>query len=203
MIRINLAQKKSATVSARSGGTRSGGPSSLQSLKFNSGILPLIGKILLPLVLSAAAFYAYDYYTQQQIDDMQKETDVVNKEKNRIQTELTRIRGFEAVKEELERNDLILRTKIDTIEKLITGRDFTVKSLVTLSEALPKEVWLTQLDATEKDFEFHGGTADIGVISDLMTRLGQTIYFKDVTLKNTAVDTSGKQATFELTARRE
>jgi Tfp pilus assembly protein PilN len=205
MIRINLAQKKQAS-GTKAGGTNVGTLTSIGRMRgasLSPDLLPLIGKILLPLILSVAAFYGYDYYTQQLTDDMQKEMDVVTKERDRIQDELKRIKGFEAVKADLEQNDLILRTKIDTIEKLITGRDFTVKSLVTLSQALPHEVWLTQLDATESSFEFKGGTVDIGVISDLMTHLGQTIYFKDVTLKSTEVDSSGKQATFELTARRE
>ena len=121
----------------------------------------------------------------------------------RIQEELKRIKGFDSVKVELERNQVILRSKIETIEKLIQGRDYTVKALVALSQSLPKEVWLTELSVSEKLINFKGGTIDLGLISDVMSRLGQTIYFKDVTLRSTATDPTGKQTNFELNARRD
>jgi len=134
---------------------------------------------------------------------MTQELDGLNKEKEQITKELQKIKGFETVKVELERNELILRAKISTIEKLITGRDFTVKSLITLAQSMPKDVWMTSIRANENSFELDGGTVDLGLVSDFMSRLGQTIYFKDVTLKRTSTDPSGRQATFELGARRE
>lgn len=216
MIRINLAQKKQASYV---GGTKAGsfatmgkgGATSvtLTSIKqvFASGSAssfgPILSKIMVPLVLSVAAYFGYDYYVQQQSDEMQQESETISKEKTRIEAELRKIKGFEVVKGELERNELVIRTKIQTIEKLIRGRDFTVKSLVVLSQSLPKEVWLTDLAASEVGYSIKGGTIDIGLVSDFMTKLGQTIYYKDVSLKSTLADPSRRQAAFELTARRE
>ena len=215
MIRINLAQKKQASYV---GGSKTGsfaslgkgaGGSPMESLKGLVGggslgaLAPLLIKIAVPAVLSVIAYFAFDYYVQQKSTEMTQETELISKEKTRIEAELRKIKGYEVVKAELERNELILRTKIQTIEKLIRGRDFTVKSLVVLSQSLPKEVWLMDMTTTETTYAIKGGTTDIGLVSDLMTKLGQTIYFKDVTLKSTAADPSQRQATFELSARRE
>ena len=68
---------------------------------------------------------------------------------------------------------------------------------------MPRDIWMTEIHATETGFDLKGGTVDLGLVSDFMSKLGQTIYFKDVTLKSTASDASGHQATFELGARRE
>jgi Tfp pilus assembly protein PilN len=214
MIRINLAQKKQASYV---GGSKTGSFSSMGrssdglfgSIKTAlsggavTSMIPMMTKILLPVVLCIAAYFAVESYTQDKLAEMQQESDTISKEKTRIEVELRKIKGYEVVKVELERNELILRTKIQTIEKLIRGRDFTVKSLVVLSQSLPKEVWLTDLTATEAGYTMRGGTLDIGLVSDLMTKLGQTIYFKDVNLKSTAADPSQHQASFELSARRE
>jgi Tfp pilus assembly protein PilN len=207
MIRINLIQKKQASY-VSSGGGKDGagsGMSALQSLSSGGleGATALFKTIGIPLILCIAANFGYDYYIQQKTDVMNQEIASLDKEKDGLTKELQKIKGFESVKIELERNEIILRAKIDTIEKLIRGRDFTVKSLITLAQSMPRDIWLTEIRATETNFEFRGGTVDLSLVSDFMTRLGQTIYFKEVTLKNTAADQNGRQANFELGAKRE
>ena len=197
MIRINLALKKQANYIAPKTGTFT--PSAKSAAL--SDLAPLLSRILLPLGLCAVAYFAQDYYTQEKLNEMSQESANIEKEKTKIQEELKRIKGFELVKTELDRNEHILSTKIETIEKLIRGRDFTVKTLVSISQSLPREVWLTEVTSNEQGFVLRGGTTDIGLISDVMSRLGKTIYFKDVTLKNTQNEANGKQAVFELTAR--
>lgn len=78
-----------------------------------------------------------------------------------------------------------------------------VKSMIALSQSLPKDVWLTEITATETNFSIRGNTIDMGLVSDVMSKLGTSIYFKDVSLKGSSTDTTGRQANFELTARRE
>jgi Tfp pilus assembly protein PilN len=207
MIRINLIQKKQASYVSGGGGKSGagGGMSALQSLSAGGmeGAIALFKTIGIPLILCIAANFGYDSYIQQKTDAMNQEVASLDKEKDGLTKELQKIKGFESVKIELERNELILRAKIDTIEKLIRGRDFTVKSLITLAQSMPRDIWLTDLRATETNFEFRGGTVDLSFVSDFMTKLGQTIYFKEVTLKNTAEDQNGRQASFELGAKRE
>ena len=205
MIRINLIQKKQASyVSSTSKEADSGdaGFKSSASGKL-AGYLPMLKSFGIPIALGLAANFGYGLYIDQRMDEMVQESTKLDAEKDKINKELTKIKGFESVKAELERNELVLRTKIDTIEKLIRGRDFTGKSLVTLAQSMPRDIWMTEVIATETTFEFKGGTVDLGIVSDFMSKLGQTIYFREVTLKNTNADPNGKQANFDLTARRE
>ena len=204
MIRINLVQRKQASYMGDKTGAASGF-SSLKSMAAagGSGLMPLVGKLGLPVALCILTAFGYDFLIEQKTTEMAAEKAVLDQQKDQIGKELAKIKGFEGMKVELERNGLILRTKIDTIEKLIHGRDFTPKTLIALAQSMPSEAWLTELVSTENSFSLKGGAVDIGMISDLMSRLGKTIYFKDVSLKNTMTDPNGKQSVFELTARRE
>ena len=208
MIRINLIQKKQA--SYVSSGAKGAGLSSMygdllsnfRSSGFQS-FLPIFKSIGLPILIALIANFGYDYYVSFKTGQMSAELAGLDSEKDRINKELQKIKGFESVKVELERSELVLRAKIDTIEQLIRGRDFTVKSLITLAQAMPRDIWMTSVKATDTTFEFKGGTIDMALVGDFQSKLGQTIYFKDVTLKNTARDANDKQANFELGARRE
>jgi Tfp pilus assembly protein PilN len=202
MIKINLALKKQASY-VTSGKTGTNTRNFNLKGAFSGGVADLATQILVPLILCLALYYGTDYYTQQKTQEMQSEVGTLEKEKDRINTELARIHGFETVKTQLEANSHLLQTKIETIEKLVRGRDFTVKSLVALSQALPKEVWLTKMTATDGAYSITGSTVDLSFISDFMTHLGQSIYFKDIALKSSTSDPTGRQSNFELSARRE
>lgn len=204
MIRINLVQKKQASY-VTGGAKAAGGAGALSTLAQGgmSAVMPLLSRIGIPIALSIATSFAYDYFVQQKTDEMAQELTSLNSEKDRINKELQKIKGFESVKIELERNSLILRTKIDTIEKLVRGRDFTPKTLITLAQSTPREIWFTGVTATETSYDLKGGATDIGLVSDLMAKLSGSIYFKDINLKSTATDPTGRQSTFELSARRE
>ena len=200
MIRINLIQKKQA--SYVSGAQKTSTFQTLGKGGFDA-FLPLIKSMGVPLVLCLAANFGSDFFTQQKLDEMTQETAKLDQEKGKINKELEKIKGYETIKGEIERSGLVLRTKIDTIEKLIRGRDFTVKSLIYLAQSMPKDIWMTEIKATDNAFEVKGGTVDLSLVSDFMAKLGQTIYFKDVNLKSTASDITGTQATFYLGAKKE
>ena len=204
MIRINLSQKKQASyVSGTKGSSSQKTGLFSGASKSGASIAPLIGKMVIPLLLCAAGYFGFDYYIGQRNMEMQREVDTAGKERDTIQNELKRIQGFEVVKTELEKNQLILRTKIETIEKLIRGRDLALKSLVALSQSLPKEVWLTELSLNDTGYVIKGGSTEMSLITDAMTHLGQSIYFKDVNLQKSQNDSTGHIALFELTARRQ
>jgi len=206
MIRINLAKRKQAAyVGAQTKTVFKNAPTltHMRSSIGTAGVGTLLFRLGLPMVLCGAAYFGFDYYISHQTADMQAELQQIESEKTKIEVELGRIKGFESVKLDLERNEKILHNKIDTIQRLITNRDFAFKSLIGLSQSLPREVWLSDLQETEQGFLIKGNATDVGLVSDLMTKLGQTIYFKEVSLKSTSNDPTGNRAIFELTARRE
>ncbi|MBC7396137.1 MAG: PilN domain-containing protein [Bdellovibrionales bacterium] len=214
MIRINLIQKKQPSYvnASRNADPAPGLGDKLKGFtsfkdKFSSqglsAYVPILITIGIPIVIGFAVTYGYNYYIDLRVEEMNQESVKLEDEKGRINKELQKMKGFESVKAELERNELVLRTKIETIEKLIRGRDFTVKTLVTLAQSMPRDIWMTDITATETAFELKGGTVDLTLVTEFMTKLGQTIYYREVTLKNTAAEPTGKQGTFDLTARRE
>ena len=205
MIRINLARKKTANYASSVSG--SGGLSdSLKSLSAGGlkSFAPLLLILGVPAGLGIGANLAFDNYVEQRSADMQNQISSIGKEKEKVNSKLQQIKGFEIVKEQLEKNSSIIRIKIDTIEKLIRERDFTAKALINLSNSIPKEVWLTEFKDNSADYEIRGATTDAGLVTDFMTRLQKNIYFKEVQLKSTSVtDQMGNQADFSLSGRRE
>jgi len=207
MIKINLAKRKQASYAANPEGSKGGAFASLKGA-FGSGadsseMITILRRILFPVGLCIATYFAYNYYVDLKVDEFQAEITNIDKEKTKIQNELSKIHGFEKQKTELEKTATSINTKITTIEKLIQGKDHMVKSMIALSQSLPKDVWLTEISATETTFSVKGNTIDMGLVSDVMSKLGTSIYFKDVSLKGSSADPSGRQASFELSARRE
>jgi len=98
---------------------------------------------------------------------------------------------------------MVIRAKMDTIESLIRGRDFTAKSLMSLVQALPKDAWIIEFSQVDKSYTFRGGAIEYSMVSDFMARLGRTIYFKEVALRNSSSDPTQKRINFELTARKD
>jgi Tfp pilus assembly protein PilN len=215
MIRVNLAVRRQASYLGAGGGetstTRSGvlaisgKAGSFSALRMFSGenASGALRRIAIPVVLGIVLYFGSDFYMAQETQRMADEKARFEADRSKIQDELKRIKGFESVKSELERNELILKTKIATIEKLIRGREFTLKSMVAMTQALPDDVWISEVTVSDLIYNIRGSTRDIALISDVMNRLGKSIYFKDVTLKNSTSDPGGKFTNFELTARKE
>jgi Tfp pilus assembly protein PilN len=202
MIEINLARKKSS-----GGGTRATRASSAPSFGFLKGLSGGAGKSLgplvtvfgVPLALGLAADFGYDYLVEEKLTSVRTQVEDLTKEKEKVELKMKEIQGYEPKKRLLEANEAVIRTKIETIEKLIRNRDFTAKTLIALSQSLPKEVWITEMNQGESSYEIKGSTLDIGLISELMTRLGKSIYFKDVQLRSSGMtDSSGAKSDFVI-----
>ena len=194
MIKINLAKKKQI---AYAGSDQKAAPINSSDMK------ELMGRVMVPLVLIVGMYFGWEYYVEQRKAEMQVEIANTQKEKTKIENELAKFSGFEKQKAELEKTANAINIKITTIEKLIRGKDATLKALIDLAQALPKEVWLTDFVATSETYNINGSTYDIGLVSDLMVKLGTSIYFKNITLKSSQTEPNGKVANFELSARRQ
>jgi len=198
MIRINLAKKKQASYSGLAA-SKAGALKSFDS----SSLISLLSKMTVPAALCFCSYVAFHYYSERKIQEFQNEMASVDKDKLKIQNELKKIRGSETQTAELEKVSQSINNKITAIEKLVLGRDRMVKSMISLSQSLPKDVWTTEITATESNYDIHCNTTDIGLVSDVMSKLGASTYFKEVSLKGSSTDATGHQASFELTARRE
>jgi hypothetical protein len=209
MIKVNLVKKR-AVPAAGAGGKVDDLKSrinldALRSVGQGGGktLAPLFYKIGIPAIFALSANYFYDETIQSIRDEQAKELAAVGEAKDKINKQLQKIKGFEAIKMELERNSMVIRAKMDTIENLIRGRDFTAKSMISLVQAMPKDAWVIEFSQVEKSYIIRGGAIEYSMVSDFMSRLGRTIYYKDVALRNSSSDPTQKRVNFELTARRD
>ena len=209
MIHINLAKKRQSALA--SGGTGGGGGTdfgeglrSLSSGESAKSVGLLVFRLGLPVALGLGANYGFDYYVEQKQAEMTQDIKNIDDEKSKIVKKLNEFKGFEEDKRRLEQNQVIIRTKIDTIEKLIKNRDFTPKALINLAQSLPSDVWLTEVTQSEKAYTIRGSSMDAGLVSDFMTKLQKNIYFKEVQLKSSQIsDPSGTKSDFELAGKGE
>jgi len=107
MIKINLAKRKQASYATGTAGAKTGTLTSLKALGASaesSDVISILTKILFPVALCVATYFAFNYYTDQKVEEFQNESTALNKDKTKIQGELAKIKGFENQKVELEKN---------------------------------------------------------------------------------------------------
>ncbi len=152
----------------------------------------------------ASAFL--DSYKQDALAALDTEITQVQEQQARLKGEVAKTKGYKDIKKQLDADELQLKTKIGTIQKLLDDRVTLSKLLVSLSENLPKEVWLTEFKIQDSDVIFKGASRGFIQVSDFLKNLGENIYFRDLSLKGTqevADPTTGANLTiFELEAKR-
>ncbi|GAO02310.1 PilN domain-containing protein [Anaeromyxobacter sp. PSR-1] len=82
-----------------------------------------------------------------------------------------------------------LREKLEVLDRLKAGRTGPVKMLDQLAQVTPKRLWLTKLEQKGDALAFTGTAASIDEVSEFMTALKGSPYFKDVELKKTSAKT--------------
>ncbi len=213
MIRINLAKRKQAGyVGAGGTNTVSGKTSFLDGVTgfisssaqtSNIDYSQVFLRIVLPIILCVAMYFLFDRYVTDQKELMAAELRKMDEDRSKLDKETAKIKGYEKEQAEIEKNSKIIQGKVDAVEKLTNNRDFALKALVALSHAVPKEMWIDSIEETETGFQLSGNATDMGMVGDFIGKLGQSIYFKDVSFKNTRTDTTTNVTSFDITARRE
>lgn len=207
MIKINLASKKASAIS--SGGAASagllsklGGAGALQNLTPEKKAMLVTG-ILYGVVLFAANHFIEGYKTQE-LEKIQMDISGIESKIKLADSELSKTTGFEKLKKDLENDEKLIRTKIETIQSLINERTTPPKILIALSQATPKDVWIQNFSLAAGKLSITGRAYGIALVSDFMRSLDETIYFKDVVLKSSrqAKEQGQELATFELEASR-
>jgi hypothetical protein len=201
MIRINLAKKKPASMGGGGMVASAGSGFSLKSVFEGRGgdIWTVVSVLGIPAALAVGANIYYDDYLLQRTAEIQKQITDRGKEKEKLQRELQSVKGYEAIKQQLEKNSSVIRNKIDTIERLIRDRDFATKSLITLAQSMPKEMWIAEYAFDDRGYRISGSSLDAGMISELMGRLQKSIYYTNLQLiSSSSTDGQGMKADFSL-----
>jgi Tfp pilus assembly protein PilN len=207
MIKINLAsKKKSALISEQAserGVLSSLGKTRLIDLQELKG-LPL-RKFLLPLAVGFLAMFTIDGLKEDQLKKLNARIITLTKESESLHQEFNKTKTYEEIKKNLDADEIALRTKIETVKKLVLDRINPPKILLVLSKSIPDEVWLSEFSMQGPEVVFKGSSLGFTQISDFMKNLGESIFFQDLNLKSTQqvkTETGHEIATFELSAKR-
>jgi type IV pilus assembly protein PilN len=95
-----------------------------------------------------------------------------------------------------------LREKLEILAELKANRSGPVRVLDALATVTPKRLWLTKVEEKSSVVTFTGAAATIDDVSEFMTQLKKTPFFKDVELTKTVAktDKSLRFVEFTLTA---
>lgn len=215
MIKVNLHHRKAAVgVAAGAGGTTAGSLSALIE-KFRGGggtdgfsdpdqkSAVILGVVY--FVLLGGGWWWIDQQKAGMLAVVDQEIQGYESKLALLNSELGKTNGYEQIKKSLEADEKTIRTKIETIQELIRDRSTPPKILMTLSETIPKEVWLQEFALRDRRFQIVGNSGNMDVVSDFMKSLEETIFFKNVVLKSSRQETvkGGRlSASFELEAER-
>jgi Tfp pilus assembly protein PilN len=202
MIKVNLATRKQSGVfgDSKNSKANSFGKVNLDQVKD----LPL-RKLIVPIVVCFLGNYMLDGYKEDELKKLDQTLSKVNSDSTKLQNELNKLRGYDSIKKTLDADEITIKTKLETIQKLIADRSAPPKILVSVATMIPKDVWLSELKTEKLDITMKGSSLGFNQISDFMKSLNESAYFMDVDLKNSqqSKDSSGDEfAVFELKAKR-
>ncbi len=203
MIKINLASKKQSTLAFDAADSK---PSRFKfDFKFEQLKTSGLSRIALSVAGAAAVWFLLDSYKKDELEKMDQKITDLTTEQSRLNVEMEKVKGFELIKKTLEADESTIRTKIQTIQKLIADRQNSPKMLFTLASGIPGEVWLSDLKLGKEDVILKGHSVGYTQISDFMKMMMESAYFKDVRLLSTLIskdDTGAEVAQFDLAAKR-
>ena len=123
-----------------------------------------------------------------------------------MQAKLAVVKGFEAKKAQIQAYEQAIRTKLEVLGKLMSGRTVPPKILMQLSQTIPSEVWLNEFKMGDQEVSIIGQTPSFGQVSDFLKELGNSSYFSDISLKgieeNSSATKEQKVQNFTITAKR-
>jgi Tfp pilus assembly protein PilN len=198
MIKINLASRKQSSAMGGGGGGLAGflADKNIESLKE----LPL-KKIALTVIVGIGASYLLDDFKANEMAKLAAQEAALNTDKQKATAALAKLKDFDEVKKGLDNDEFTLKTKIETIDKLVEDRRTPPKLLMELSKSIPPEVWLSEFKIEHPDVKIIGASMGFNQISDFMKNLNENVFFTALQLEKTEQGHDGF-ATFELKAKR-
>jgi len=179
VIKINLAARRQKELAPPSGMSLGGILEKVDLSVIQD--LP-IKKVLGPVIIGLIAGYILDSYKESEVGKIQKEIEKAEKDAARYQVEISKFKNYEGLKKSLDEDEGMIKSKLDTIQKLMENRGDPVKMLSLLSSTIPRNVWLTSYKKKQTDVMVSGATTDFNQISDFMKNLIDSSRFTDVEL---------------------
>ena len=141
--------------------------------------------ILFALVI-VAGFVGNYFWAQARSSELKARQAKIQKTKDEI-TQLDRIIG--EVKN-IKGQQAALREKLDILNELKAGRSGPVRVMDALASVTPKRLWISKLEEKSGAATLTGQAATIDDVSEFMTALKASPYFRGVELTRTAATSS-------------
>lgn len=219
MIKINLALRKSATAGGAAAAAAVGGggggrfdisrmlkldPEGIKGMFRELAGEETVRKFAGALGLAIAIYFGLGKYQDTELARLDGEIAVLQDTQAQIRRRVDELKGYEPLKKTLDADEILIRTKIETIQKLIADRQTPPKVLLSLSSVIPERVWIKDLAINPKQVSFKGNSYGFTEVTDFLSSLNQSAYFTDLNLANTAQasEEGVPVVAFELTAKR-
>ncbi len=202
MIKVNLASRKQAGFSGGAGEGTSANPFTMiknvsaEELKE----FPLVG-IGLALAVYFGGTWYLNSYKEEKIAEVNVKIRGVESEISAINAELASSKGFEQQKKSLETDEFTIKTKIEIIEKLVSGRKDSLKLMKNLSELLPSKLWLSTFNLNSTDISVTGRAADFTDVNEFAQKMQETSFYAEVENPQLEKKPEGKSEIVEFTIK--
>lgn len=200
MIRINFAKRLKTPLGGAGGGGV--GSLNLSSIQLDREVVSAVPWVKIALVAFAiyAAMYGVDGYKEELLAAEDVVLEELAEQKQKLSGKLNEQKNLEQLKITLEKEDGIIRTKLEAIRALMKDRDVPSKMLLEISKITPEQVWIKNLQVEDKKVTLSGSSVGFNPLSDFMRNIRGSVYFQDVTLKGSqsTQDKVGEVTTFDL-----
>jgi Tfp pilus assembly protein PilN len=143
-----------------------------------------------------------DSFKAEQLESLQKQIARLSDQKKKLELSVSKVKEYDLMKKNLDEDELMIRTKLDTIRKLIGDRSEPPKVLLGLATPLPADAWLNEVKITSQEIALKGSSNGYNAISDYMKGLGELNFFGEVSLKGSQQGQKDDVTQFELTMKR-
>lgn len=211
MIKINLAKKRSGKTASSTQPASAGIFSSAtfgQSFESLGAGVDWRNSALVKVIVVVAALFlirqGLEDLKGQKIAEVEGEIRAVEVQQEKVAQSLSKVKGFEPLKKQLEEDEHTIQTKLDIIAKLTLQRDGPARLMKQIAQMIPEEVWLNQMSLKDEGVQFVGGASSYNMVSDFMNGLASSSLLSDIALAQISeVQNEGiKYQSFEVSAKR-
>jgi len=222
MIRINFALRKGPIAAAPSASSRGSsslfpslgglftGSSQKSSAESSSAASQdLAREVLTKVLLVACVYFGGDFVVgamkDTELEKSRSEASALQNEVAKLNAEVAKRVQLENEKKKIEEFEKVLSAKLETIEKLMIGRDSASNMFKELSGFIPPEVWLSSFSVDTKKVTLRGRSIGIDAVTTFLAAVNASPYYVDGQPRiSEKKESNSNQVTqeFELTAGR-
>jgi Tfp pilus assembly protein PilN len=125
---------------------------------------------------------ALDGFRAERLGEVDRQIAEIERQKAVVNAGLAKVKGYEAIKKQLEDDEQSIRTKLAVLNKLLENRNAPSKLMLQVAQSIPDEVWLTDLKTNATNVRLAGATPGYSQVSDFIKALNSTSQFGEITL---------------------